>query len=134
MEAVKLLGLKGLKKQLYSYGTQKVLSTKMTTLWEHSYRVAFYAFNLAKNLRQKREFQENVYVSGRPPRHGGRLSFQSSIPTSLDQINHICKSKEVAREILEAFSAGLNHAEIGGMIAEKWEFPPRVDRRHPIPP
>ena len=36
VEAVKLLGLKGLKNQLYTYGTQKVLNTKQKDLWEHS--------------------------------------------------------------------------------------------------
>ena len=29
----------------------------------------------------------------------------------------------MSKDLFEDFAAGLNHAEIGGMIAEKWNFP-----------
>ena len=46
LEAVKLIGIKGLQNLLFSYGTQKVLGQtyrNMRELWDHSYQTALYA-------------------------------------------------------------------------------------------
>ena len=56
VEAVKLVGTKGVRNLLYSYGTQKVLGEKyseMRSLWQHSYRCAFYAYFLAKGFKRQ---------------------------------------------------------------------------------
>jgi len=45
-EAVKMVGIRGIKNLLYSYGTQKILgddTKEKKVLWEHCYKVAFYA-------------------------------------------------------------------------------------------
>jgi HD-like signal output (HDOD) protein len=41
----------------------------------------------------------------------------------IDKIAEISKKREMGRNLLEDLSAGLNHAEIGALIAEKWNFP-----------
>lgn len=121
-EAVKLLGLKGLRNQLYSYGTQKVLSTKQKDLWDHSYKTAFYAYNLAKNFKRKRDLLDDAYVGG-ILHDMGKIIFSEVHPHLLERIDKFCKNRDMARDMFEDFSAGLNHAEIGGMIADKWNFP-----------
>ena len=41
----------------------------------------------------------------------------------LEKISQLCRKREMGRDIFEDLSAGLNHAEIGALIAEKWNFP-----------
>ncbi len=127
-EAVKLVGMRGLRNLLYSYGTQKILGEKyseMRTLWQHSYRAAFYAYNLAKSFKRKKEILDDVYVGG--ILHDlGKIIIASFHPDLLDKIKNVCKEKGIPTRMLEDLSVGLNHAEIGGMIARKWNFPEQL--------
>ncbi|MBI9107729.1 MAG: HDOD domain-containing protein [Spirochaetales bacterium] len=125
VEAVKLVGLRGISNMLFSYGTQKVLKTDQRALWDHSYRVAFYSYNLAKNFKRKKDLLDDAYVGG--ILHDiGKIIFSTVHPELLEKISRFCNEKELHHDILEELSAGLNHAMIGGMIAEKWNFPPSL--------
>lgn len=121
-EAVKLVGLRGLKNLLYSYGTQKILKSGLKEHWEHANRTAFYSYVLAKNYIRKKDILDDVYIGG--ILHDiGKIIFFNAHPTLLDKISALCKKREMGRDIFEDLSAGLNHAEIGALIAEKWNFP-----------
>lgn len=125
VEAVKLVGLRGIRNMLFSYGTQKVLKTEKKALWDHSYRVAFYSYNLAKNFKRKKELLDDAYVGG--ILHDiGKIVFSNVHPELLEKISRFCTEKEFQHDIMEELSAGLNHAMIGGKIAEKWNFPPSL--------
>ena len=66
-QAVKLIGIRGLRNLLYVYSSQKILGqthAEMKSLWEHSFRTAFYAFLLARGLKRQREILDDVYVAG----------------------------------------------------------------------
>jgi len=120
VEAVKLVGLRGIRNLLYSYGTQKLLQGQQS--WrEHSYKTAFYAYNLAKSLRKK-EILDDSYVGG-ILHDMGKIIFSNVHPNLLEKINSFCKEREMNRDLFEDLSAGLNHAEIGARIAKKWNFP-----------
>lgn len=121
--AVKLLGLRGLRNLLYSYGTQKLLSDQQKWLQDHSRRAAFYAYNLAKNFKRKhRNLIDDAFVGG-ILHDMGKIIFQSVHPNLMDKITNFCASREMKKDLLEDLSAGLNHSEIGAKIAEKWNFP-----------
>lgn len=122
VEAVKLVGLRGLKNLLYSYGTQQILNQQMKWLWNHSYKTAFYAYNLAKNFKRKKDLLDDAYVGG-ILHDMGKIIFSEVHPQLLEKISSFCEEREIDREMFEDLSAGLNHAEIGGRIAEKWNFP-----------
>lgn len=122
VEAVKLVGLRGLKNLLYSYGTQKILKQQMKWLWDHSYKVAFFAYQLAKNFKRKKELTDDTYVGG-ILHDMGKIIFSEVHPHLLDKIGNFCENRGIDRELFEDLSAGLNHAEIGGRVAEKWNFP-----------
>ncbi|MBA7622603.1 hypothetical protein ES703_29981 [subsurface metagenome] len=128
MEAVKLVGLKGLRNLLYAHGTQKILGKKykeMRDLWQHSYKTAFYAYNLAKSFRRKKDILDDVYVGG--ILHDlGQIIMASLHPDLLEHIKKFCKEKEIPAGMLENFSVGMNHAEIGALIAKKWNFPEQL--------
>jgi putative nucleotidyltransferase with HDIG domain len=124
-QAVKLVGLKGLRSILYSYGTQKVLGEKykeMKNLWEHSYRTAFYAFHIARYLKRSRDILDDVYVAG--ILHDlGLIIVMSVHPELHEKMIKFCREKNISPGILERFSFGMNHAVIGALMARKWNFP-----------
>jgi len=124
-EAVKLTGIRGIKNLLYSYGTQKLLgddSAEKKQLWEHSYKTAFYAYNLAKNFKNDKNLLDDVYVGG-ILHDMGKIIFSSVHPYLLNKIKTFCVEKNLPMSTFEDLAAGMNHAEIGALIAEKWNFP-----------
>jgi len=128
VEAVKLVGTKGVRNLLYSYGTQKVLGEKyseMRAMWSHSYRAAFYAYVLARSFKRRKELLDDVYVGG--ILHDlGQIVIASMHPDLLDRITKVCREKGIPAKLLEDFSVGLNHAEVGALIARKWNFPDQL--------
>jgi len=127
-EAVRLVGMRGIKNLLYSYGTQKILiadTKEKRMLWEHSYKTAFYAYNLAKNFKKDQALLDDSYVGG-ILHDMGKIIFASVHPELLDKIKGFCNDKGMPSSTFEDLSAGMNHAEIGAMVAEKWNFPEQL--------
>jgi putative nucleotidyltransferase with HDIG domain len=128
MQGVKIVGMKGLRNLLYSYGAQKILGEKyadMKSLWDHSYRAAYYALLLARSFKAKSDILDDVYVAG--ILHDlGQIIVTYLHPDSMEQMARFCKEKDISPRILERFSFGLNHADIGALIARKWNFPEQL--------
>jgi len=127
-EAVKMVGINGIKNLLYSYGTQKVLgddTVEKKKLWEHSYKTAFYAYNLVKNFKNDASLLDDVYVGG-ILHDMGKIIFSNVHPDLLEKIKGFCVEKNLPASTFENLSSGLNHGELGAMIAEKWNFPDRL--------
>ncbi|GMO41585.1 MAG: ATP-binding protein [Termitinemataceae bacterium] len=124
-EAVKILGIKGIKNLLYSYGTQQILGNdtqEKKDLWEHCYRCAYYAYNLIKNFGKDKTIIDDVYIGGML-HDMGKIVFDNTHPDLVDKMKSFCLEKNIPDATFEDVSAGMNHAEIGGLIAEKWNFP-----------
>jgi HD-like signal output (HDOD) protein len=128
LEAVKLIGIKGLQNLLFSYGTQKILGQtyrNMRELWDHSYQTALYAFLLARSIKRSYSKLDDVYVAG--ILHDLGLIVVSYLhPTMQKKIRGFCREKHIPLKVLEDFSYGLNHADTGGLIASKWNFPDQL--------
>ncbi|MCX7023715.1 MAG: HDOD domain-containing protein [Spirochaetes bacterium] len=126
-DAVKLVGLRGIRNTLYSYGTQKILGDSSAAdkkrLWDHSFQCAYYAYNLAKNFKpQHKALLDDSYVGGML-HDMGKIVFSNIHPDLLDKIRDFCKYKHIEAQNFEDMTGGMNHAEIGARIAEKWNFP-----------
>jgi putative nucleotidyltransferase with HDIG domain len=124
-EAVKLVGIRGIKNLLYSYGTQKLLgddTADKKQLWEHSYKTAFYAYNLVKNFKKDSSLLDDAYVGG-ILHDMGKIIFSSVHPELLGKIKTFCTEKGMPASTFEDLAAGMNHSEIGALVAEKWNFP-----------
>jgi putative nucleotidyltransferase with HDIG domain len=126
-DAVKLVGLRGIKNLLYSIGTVKTLKSfqnnEKEDLWTHANLVAFYSYNLARNLcADDRHVIEDSYVCGLL-HDMGKILFENAHPDVIDKIRKICFAKGISSDIFEKLIAGVNHGEIGAKIAEKWNFP-----------
>ena len=126
VEAVKFIGLKGIKNLLYSYETHEILNNKydkkkMEPIWAHSYKVAFFAFHIAKKHLPKK-YLEDAYIAGML--HDiGRILLLGINPELIRKINLVCQQKGIPVRIIEDITSGYNHALIGSMIAKKWNFP-----------
>ncbi len=82
-----MVGLRGLKTLLYSYGTQKILKKALKEHWDHANRTAFYAYNLAKSYLTNRDILDDVYVGG--ILHDiGKIIFSMPILFSLIKFQH----------------------------------------------
>jgi len=124
-DAVKMVGIRGIRNLLYSYGTQRILggdTAEKKRLWDHCYKTAFYAYNIAKNFRKDGNLNDDAYASG--ILHDiGKIIFSAVRPDLLNRIQKFCLEKNIPNSVFEDLSAGINHAEIGALIAEKWNFP-----------
>jgi len=124
--AVKMLGLRGVKNMLLSYGTFKVLKLPAHhAQWHHAHRVAFYSFVLARRVTRNKDVIDDVYVGG--ILHDiGKIIFSAVHPNLLDKIRKFSREKNISPGLFEDLSAGYNHAEIGARMANKWNFPPSL--------
>jgi putative nucleotidyltransferase with HDIG domain len=53
----------------------------------------------------------------------GKIIFSNIHPDLLVKIKEFCIEKNLPASTFEDLAAGMNHAEIGALIAEKWNFP-----------
>ena len=127
-QAVRLIGIRGLRNLLYLYSFQKILGQKlveMKSLREHSFRTAYYAFLLARDLKGQREILDDAYVAG--ILHDlGTIIVTSLHPETYERMRRFSMEKNIPPRILERFSFGMNHADIGALIAQKWNFPDQL--------
>jgi putative nucleotidyltransferase with HDIG domain len=126
LEAIKIIGLRGIRDFVYSYETRKILGDKydmkkMQNIWDHSYRVGFYAFYFAKKYMH-REDLEDIYIGGILHDLGKILTFSINVDL-MEKINSLCHEKGIPIRIIEEITGGYNHAMIGAMVAKKWNFP-----------
>ena len=126
-DAVKLVGIRGIKNMLLSVGSVKQLDglggKSQKTLWTHAYRVAFYSYNLARNFcPADREIIDDSYICG--ILHDiGKLIFATAHPEFMENASEICRQRNLSADIFEKLLAGVNHSEVGALITEKWNFP-----------
>ncbi len=128
-DAVKLVGTRGIKNLLYSVGSMKSVGTvtaEQKKLWQHSHRVAFYSYNLSRNFFSKqRDVIEDSYVCGLL-HDMGKGVFYSAQPHFMTKLKNLSEEKTIEPHMFEKLLSGQNHAEIGALIAEKWNFPPVI--------
>ncbi len=126
VDAVKMIGIHGIKNMLFTVGSLKTFANvagNNEKLWTHSYQVAFYSYNLARNFcANEKDVIEDSYVCGLL-HDMGKIIFENAKPGYLDSIKNICISKGISPELFEKIVSGVNHGEIGARIAEKWNFP-----------
>ena len=127
-DAVKLVGIHGIKNMLLTIGSINNLisnDNKNKAIWKHSYKVAFYSHNLAKLLcisPADKHIQDDAYICGLL-HDMGKLVFDSAHPDFIEHIKTICEEKGIDPGVFEKLLAGVNHGEVGSMIAAKWNFP-----------
>lgn len=126
--AITLVGMKGVRNLLYTNNTRKILDTRYKesrSLWNHLHQTALYSFYLARAIRLSREQHDDAYVAGLL--HDiGLIIVANPHPDLSEKIRTFCTEKNVPRRVIENFSYGLNHADVGGLMAQKWNFPDQL--------
>lgn len=126
IDAVKFIGIRGIKNLILSIGSVNSLKTvcgDSGNIWKHSYQVAFYSYNLARNFcGSDRSVVEDSYICGLL-HDMGKLVFETAHQDVIEKIKDVCAQKGIPADIFEKLLAGVNHGEVGALIAEKWNFP-----------
>jgi HD-like signal output (HDOD) protein len=87
----------------------------MRKLRLHCRKAAYYAFNLGLNFFDDARFAEDAYLGG--------LLHDIGKFVFADASSGFYADGDVHDPVFEDVRAGLNHAEIGALLAEKWNFP-----------
>ena len=111
-DAVKMIGTRGVKNMLYSIGSLNIFAAqtkKNEDLWKHSYQVAFYSYNLAKNFcKSDNSVMEDSFVCGLL-HDMGKVIFETNCPEYLENVKKICKDKITSLDLFEKIISGVNH-------------------------
>ena len=126
-DAVRIVGLRGIKNLLYSIGTMAMLTSGddqvKKDIWVHAYGVAFYSYNLARSFcAGDKQLVADSYVCGLL-HDMGKIMFQTAHPGLMLELKQKCADDGIPERVFELLVAGVNHGEIGALIAEKWNFP-----------
>lgn len=122
-EAVSFIGIRGLKALLLYHGVEKRFSgkyAKFEEVMEHSRSVAAMAGKLARKFLPRH--MELAYVGGLL-HDMGKIIILEHPTTFARKIEECRQTEESSKWCLENLSFGLDHAELGGMVAERWNFP-----------
>lgn len=127
VEGVKVVGLRGLRQMLFSYGTKRILgdgedNDVSRRLWEHSQRTAFFAYAIARSVYKRKDILDDVYV-GAILHDMGKIVFSNLHPDVVQHIQTYADSKGIPSTVFEEMSNGIDHAEVGARLAERWNFP-----------
>ena len=124
-KAIVKIGLKNLHSILLASNARKILESrysKFEEIWEHCGRVAFYAKTIALKYGMH-DIAENAYITGLLHDIGKVILLAVDI-NAVKQIAEIVKNRDIiSTSVMEEIAIGISHAEIGSLVAEKWNFP-----------
>lgn len=123
-ESVKMIGTRELKNLLYFFGTEIALAKKYkipAIISNHLYQTAIIARRLC--ARYAPGARDQVYVGGLL--HDlGKLIIYDRGNELMKKIQEYKTDDNVPEWLAENLAFGLDHAELGGLVAERWHFPP----------
>lgn len=123
-EAVKIIGIKGIKTLLIATGAQKIMDSrykKYEELWKKSYKRAAYAQKIAMQKNMSR-MGDLAYLSGLLS-DIGRIILLSINPETVVKLKEITGIDGIGEStLIEEITIGVSHTRLGGMVCEKWGF------------
>lgn len=124
-DAVRIVGIQGLKDLVYPYGAHKLLDqymAKQRNLWLNATKVSFYAAELAREFRFGREDQSQAQIGG-ILYNLGQIILSFIRPEMSANIMAFCRAKGFSIELFDELTQAINPSDLGARIAEKWNFP-----------
>ncbi len=127
-QAIVMIGYNSLKNLVLAASTSKILEGgfpgygfKERGLWQHSFMAAIWTQKLAKQIGVASDESEELFVAGLM-HDVGKLVLSSYISLNCkDMITYLIKTNGNIEEAEKAL-VGIDHAEIGSRIAQKWNF------------
>jgi putative nucleotidyltransferase with HDIG domain len=125
--AITYLGLETLRNiilqialvRMFNFEANKIPDFNPATFWEHSIATAYFSGIMQKKMGLPQN--ENYYISGLLHDIGKVLIYQF-YPQKFEDIVLMEIEDEVPDYEAEKEILGVDHAEIGGVLAEKWKF------------
>jgi len=124
-DAVRIVGIQGLKDLVYPYGAHKLLDkymAKQKHLWQNATRVSFYANEMAREFRFGREDQSQAQIAG-ILYNLGQIILSFLHPEQSAKIMKFCRAKGFSIELFDELTQAINPSDLGARIAENWNFP-----------
>jgi len=124
-DAVRIVGIQGLKDLVYPYGAHKLLDkymAKQKNLWQNAARVSYYASEMAKDFRFSREDQSQAQIAG-ILYNLGQIILSFLHPEESAKIMKFCRTKGFSIELFDELTQAINPSDLGARIAENWNFP-----------
>ncbi|MCK5679680.1 HDOD domain-containing protein [bacterium] len=130
-EAVVYLGANQLRQLLLSGAASKIYEKPSSgytvfadELWRHALATAVMAQVLRQHLRFK--IDENTLFTAALLHDVGKVVLSAFVIDKYRAIEQLVETGESSFQEAERQTLGFDHAEIGGKIAEKWEFPDAI--------
>lgn len=129
--AITFLGVKAIKTlilqislvKMFHVADDEIPEFSITTFWEHSLGTAYFTTLVSKKLKLPPD--DNFYVAGLL--HDiGKLVVYQFYPEKFNQIIKLQINENLIDHQAEEKILGVNHNEIGGYLAEKWNFAPEI--------
>lgn len=124
-DAVRIVGIQGLKDLVYPYGAHKLLDkymAKQRHLWQNATKVSFYAAEMAKEFKFDRDDQSQAQIAG-ILYNLGQIILSFLHPDQSKKILDFCRTKGFSIELFDELTQAINPSDLGARIAEKWNFP-----------
>lgn len=118
--AMVILGLNAVKGLLLGVSVFEIMKKSMVGLWEHSLSTAIFA----RIIATKRQLQspEEISIGGLLHDIGKVILIMAFKDEYMELIDSVQKKESFLYEIERQYF-GITHAEVGGIIAKKWNFP-----------
>lgn len=128
-QVVAILGLHQVRNLVLSIGVLNALESPnprvasiQTQLWQEAFGSAKIAEMVAGNKKLDKSVSENVYIGGLL--HDiGRLFLFTLFRSPYEQVLMESEDRDEPLEVTERRVLGTTHAELGGVLADKWNFP-----------
>jgi len=92
-------------------------------LWKHSISVALMSENLCKLLHMR---DPGVIFTGGLVHDIGKIALQEAVGNYFEQLQDRIDKEGLSFEEAEKNILGIDHAEVGALIAEHWQFSPTI--------
>lgn len=102
---------------------QKGYDLKPGELWRYSVISALVARDLAA---EKKIEDKHLVFTAAMLKDIGKVILEQYVSESLEQINLLVKSKQYSFREAEKEVLGIDHAELGGLVAKVWQFSPKM--------
>ncbi len=130
-EAVVYIGSKQLRQVLLSGAVNKIYDRSnegyavfADELWRHALAAAVMSQVLRRHLKLK--LDDNLVFTAALLHDVGKVVLSNFVAEYHRDIESLVEEKALSFQEAEKEVLGFDHAEVGGRIAEKWEFPPEI--------
>lgn len=129
--ALNLLGMKTMQAMVVAIAYQQVIKEKQSAkafskleFWRHSLAAATGARIIGKLVAPAES--EELYLVGLI-HDVGMLVLDRFIPDEFDAAITLSHSEAIPLHMAETRTLGFNHAEVGALLVDKWQLPPRME-------